>query len=255
MARGRVRRRPGGRCSAECRPSHGLVALHIHAGCLSSSRSRRCSDPSGGRNPRRSRDTATQRRHVPLVNAGRAKCEATALDQPAGNCRRARKGGRTSRRTRSRKAWRNGLALVQEAVCVGRAADRQWYASHRQASVGEGRSRHRPEHLVPTGALWRPDMGGSLSQRQGLRGGPHSIQCQSTESATPQAGLLVDHAPHRAAGQHNVVTVLSWGSRLGRWLREHGQAGSWITIELDDRGEYWLRIQPAAPDWAPQKSR
>lgn len=67
--------------------------------------------------------------------------------------------------------------------------------------------------------------------------------------------LLVDHAPHRAAGQHNVVTVLSWGSRLGRWLREHGQAGSWITIELDDRGEYWLRIQPAAPDWAPKKGR
>ena len=65
--------------------------------------------------------------------------------------------------------------------------------------------------------------------------------------------LLVDHAPHRAAGQHNVVTVLSWGSRLGRWLREHGQAGSWITIELDDRGEYWLRIQPAAPDWVPKK--
>jgi len=67
--------------------------------------------------------------------------------------------------------------------------------------------------------------------------------------------LLVDHAPHRVAGQHNVVTVLSWGSRLGKWLREHGQAGSWITIELDDRGEYWLRIQPAAPDWAPKKGR
>lgn len=67
--------------------------------------------------------------------------------------------------------------------------------------------------------------------------------------------LLVDHAPHRAAGQHNVVTVLSWGSRLGQWLREHSQTGSWITIELDDRGEYWLRIQRAAPDWAPKKSR
>lgn len=67
--------------------------------------------------------------------------------------------------------------------------------------------------------------------------------------------LLVDHALHRAAGQRNVVTVLSWGSRLGKWLREHGQTGSWITIELDDRGEYWLRVRPAAPDWAPQTSR
>ena len=67
--------------------------------------------------------------------------------------------------------------------------------------------------------------------------------------------LLVDHAPHRAAGQHNVVTVLSWGSRLGKWLRENSRTGSWITIELDDRGEYWLRIQRAEPDWAPKKSR
>ena len=67
--------------------------------------------------------------------------------------------------------------------------------------------------------------------------------------------LLVDHAPHRAAGQHNVVTILSWGSRLGKWLRENGQTGSWITIELDDRGEYWLRIQRAEPEWAPKKSR
>ena len=82
---------------------------------------------------------------------------------------------------------------------------------------------------------------------------PFNVQIPSQRLR--QESLLVDHAPHRAAGQHNVVTVLSWGARLGKWLREHGQTGSWITIELDDRGEYWLRIQRAKPDWAPKKGR
>lgn len=50
--------------------------------------------------------------------------------------------------------------------------------------------------------------------------------------------LLVDHAPHRAAGQHNVVTVLSWGPEIARWLRARSQTGNWVSIELDDRGEY-----------------
>ena len=65
--------------------------------------------------------------------------------------------------------------------------------------------------------------------------------------------LLVDHAPHRAAGQHNVVTVLSWGPDISQWLREHSQTGRWVTIELDDRGEYWLRIRKQAPRWAPNR--
>ena len=63
--------------------------------------------------------------------------------------------------------------------------------------------------------------------------------------------LLVDHAPHRAAGQHNVVTVLSWGPEIARWLRQHSQTGNWVSIELDDRGEYWLRVRKQAPRWAP----
>ncbi len=67
--------------------------------------------------------------------------------------------------------------------------------------------------------------------------------------------LLVDHAAHREAGQHNIVTVLSWGPTLGRWLRDHSQTGKWVIIELDDRGEYWLRIQSAAPTWAPAGAR
>lgn len=67
--------------------------------------------------------------------------------------------------------------------------------------------------------------------------------------------LLVDHAAHREAGQHNVVTVLSWGPTLGKWLRDHSQTGKWVIIELDDRGEYWLRIRSAAPAWAPAGTR
>lgn len=67
--------------------------------------------------------------------------------------------------------------------------------------------------------------------------------------------LLVDHAPHRAAGQHNVVTVLSWGPEVGAWLREHSQTGKWVSIELDDRGEYWLRLLEQAPRWAPRRPR
>ena len=65
--------------------------------------------------------------------------------------------------------------------------------------------------------------------------------------------LLVDHAPHRAAGQHNVVTVLSWGTETSQWLREHSQTGNWVSIELDDRGEYWMRIRDRAPSWAPSR--
>ena len=65
--------------------------------------------------------------------------------------------------------------------------------------------------------------------------------------------LLVDHAPHRAAGQHNVVTVLSWGTEMAQWLREHSQTGNWVSIEQDDQGEYWLRLMAQAPAWAPSR--
>ena len=65
--------------------------------------------------------------------------------------------------------------------------------------------------------------------------------------------LLVDHAPHRAAGQHNVVTVLSWGTEMAQWLREHSQTGNWVSIEQDDQGEYWLRLRAQAPAWAPSR--
>jgi hypothetical protein len=63
--------------------------------------------------------------------------------------------------------------------------------------------------------------------------------------------LRVDHAPHRIADQHNVPTVLGWGSSLGRWLRQNNQQGNWVILEKDLNGEYWLSFQAGRPDWAP----
>ena len=82
---------------------------------------------------------------------------------------------------------------------------------------------------------------------------PFNVQMPSAKFG--KKTLLVDHAPHRAAGQHNVVTVLSWGAELGQWLREHSQTGKWVRIELDNRGEYRLRVTEQAPHWAPRRSR
>lgn len=63
--------------------------------------------------------------------------------------------------------------------------------------------------------------------------------------------LQVDHAPHRVADQRNVPTVLGWGPELGRWLRDNDQTGSWVLLEKDLNGHYWLSIQSDRPDWAP----
>lgn len=63
--------------------------------------------------------------------------------------------------------------------------------------------------------------------------------------------LRVDHAPHRVAEQNNVPTVLSWGSELGSWLREHSQVGNWVVFEKDVNGDYWLSVRAAKPRWVP----
>lgn len=81
---------------------------------------------------------------------------------------------------------------------------------------------------------------------------PFNVQMPSARFG--EKTLLIDHALHRAASQHNVVTVLSWGADLSQWLREHSQKGKWVSIELDDRGEYQLRVTEQAPSWAPRRS-
>jgi hypothetical protein len=63
--------------------------------------------------------------------------------------------------------------------------------------------------------------------------------------------VLIDHAPHRVAGQGNVPTVIKWGPELGKWLRQNNKTGNWVVLEKDSANKYWLSIQPDKPDWAP----
>jgi len=62
--------------------------------------------------------------------------------------------------------------------------------------------------------------------------------------------LMVDHAPHRVAGQNNVPTVLAWGPELGRDLGQNSKVGEWVTVERFDGPRYVLTIQPNKPTWA-----
>lgn len=63
--------------------------------------------------------------------------------------------------------------------------------------------------------------------------------------------LKVDHALHRVAGQANVPTVLSWGSDLGKELRQHNHTDDWVVIERDARGRFSLKIQATKPPSSP----
>ncbi len=74
------------------------------------------------------------------------------------------------------------------------------------------------------------------------------------ERDSDQQVLLVDHAPHREAGQNNVVTLIHWGLTLGQWLQGNDQTDKWVVIERDDEGEYRLRIEDTEPIWAPHRS-
>ncbi len=63
--------------------------------------------------------------------------------------------------------------------------------------------------------------------------------------------LRIDHAPHRVAKQNNVPTVLSWGPKLGRHLRENSEVGNWVLLERHEDGAFSLTITDDQPDWAP----
>jgi len=63
--------------------------------------------------------------------------------------------------------------------------------------------------------------------------------------------LRVDHAPHRAAGQSNVPTILAWGPQLIRLLTTSNYIGDWVVIVRDVSGKFTLTIQSHMPLWAP----
>jgi hypothetical protein len=54
--------------------------------------------------------------------------------------------------------------------------------------------------------------------------------------------LLVDHAPHRVAGQNNVPTVLSWGGTIGSRLAASSHIGRTVTLQRDGMGRFTLAI-------------
>jgi hypothetical protein len=54
--------------------------------------------------------------------------------------------------------------------------------------------------------------------------------------------LLVDHGPHREAGQNNVTTLIHWGPELGAMLRAHDHSGQTLTLERLEGGSYRLTI-------------
>ena len=64
--------------------------------------------------------------------------------------------------------------------------------------------------------------------------------------------LKVDYAPHRAAGQGNVSTVLAWGTAIGQQLRAQSYVGFWAVIERRPDGTFALKIQKDKPLWSPQ---
>jgi hypothetical protein len=59
--------------------------------------------------------------------------------------------------------------------------------------------------------------------------------------------LVIDHAPHREAGQNNVPTVLAWGTVLNRLLTSSSHIGDWVVIERDTSGSFSLTIQQTRP--------
>lgn len=59
--------------------------------------------------------------------------------------------------------------------------------------------------------------------------------------------LIVDHAPHREAGQANVPTILHWGETIGALLRQTNYAGYFVVIERAADGTYRLEIAPEPP--------
>ena len=69
--------------------------------------------------------------------------------------------------------------------------------------------------------------------------------------ALGQITLLVDHAPHREAGQGNVTTTLGWGTTLNAFLVSHNHIGDWVVLERKSNGTFELRIEQAKPTWAP----
>jgi hypothetical protein len=54
--------------------------------------------------------------------------------------------------------------------------------------------------------------------------------------------LMVDHGPHREAGQGNVPTIIHWGKELAAELRAHDRSGQTLTLERFDDDTFRVTI-------------
>lgn len=110
-------------------------------------------------------------------------------------------------------------------------------------------SRQNIDHKV----FFRNDLFGYLSWATQLRGGNPLEIATATFNVTVRGiplgskTLMIDHAPHRVAGQGNVPTVLSWGRDLGRLLSQTSHIGDWVILERDGNGNLSLTIQSSPP--------
>jgi len=59
--------------------------------------------------------------------------------------------------------------------------------------------------------------------------------------------MVVDHAPHREARQHNIVTLIHWGPVLGPRLRRTDFTGAWVLLEALPAGRFRLTITRTEP--------
>jgi hypothetical protein len=60
--------------------------------------------------------------------------------------------------------------------------------------------------------------------------------------------LMVDHAPHRIAGQANVPTILAWGHLLMKELKAHSYVGNYVVLEKYEDGTFGLEVKDDPPE-------
>ena len=115
----------------------------------------------------------------------------------------------------------------------------------------------RAGHDIDKNTWFREQLFGSATWVSTSRGGKEFEEAHVTFNVelpgrkADQQVLLVDHAPHRAAGQNNVVTLIHWGTALGQWLPRNDQTDKWVVIERGNEDEHQLRIEDTKPSWAP----
>ena len=129
-----------------------------------------------------------------------------------------------------RETQRRSGAMFRSSMPARRSARQPRWISPWELPTRPKRRANKPTHPVAQGVAQRSCVGARscLSPRQGLRGGPHSIQCQSTESATPQA----ESARRPRAASRGRTTQRRYGLVLGLKVGEVA-ARAWSGRQLD----------------------